>query len=59
MHHIFAVGSILSQQGDDGKLQPVAFHLRNFDTIEINYEVHDRALIAIVDSFAQWLTPGH
>ena len=50
----FALGSILSQQGMDGKLHPVAFHSRKFDVAEINYEVHDKELLAIVDSFEQW-----
>ena len=50
----FALGSILSQQGDDEKLHPVAFHSRKFDAAEINYEIHDKELLAIVDSFTQW-----
>ena len=50
----FALSSILSQQGDDEKLHPVVFHPRKFDTIEINYEIHDKELLAIMDSFEQW-----
>jgi transposase InsO family protein len=50
----FALGSILSQVGDDGKLHPVAFHSRKFEAAEINYEIHDKELLAIVDSFGQW-----
>ena len=38
----FALGSILSQQGDKKELHPVAFHLRKFDSAEINYEIHDK-----------------
>ena len=49
----FSVDSILSQQGDDEKLQ-VAFHSPKFDVAEINYEIYDKELLAIVDSFAQW-----
>ena len=49
----FALGSILWQQGVDGKLHPLAFHSCKFDTTEINYEVHDKELLAIVASFAQ------
>ena len=45
----FALGSILSRQGDDEKLHPVAFHSRKFDTAESNYEIHDKELLAIVD----------
>ena len=50
----FVLSSILSHQGDDEKLHPVAFHLRKFDSAEINYEIHDEALLAIVNTFAQW-----
>ena len=50
----FALGSILSQRGNDEKLHPVAFHSRKFDAAEINYEIHDKELLAIVDSFTQW-----
>ena len=50
----FALGSILSHIGDDGKLHPVAFHSRKFEAVDINYEIHDKELLAIVDSFRQW-----
>jgi hypothetical protein len=50
----FALGSILSQNGDDEKLHPVAFHSRKFEAAEINYEIHDKELLAIVESFEQW-----
>jgi hypothetical protein len=50
----FALGSVLSQLGDDDKLYPVAFHSRKFEPTEINYEIHDKELLAIVDSFEQW-----
>ena len=49
----FTFGSILSQQGDDEKLHLVGFHSRKFDAAEINYEIHDKELLAIVDSFTQ------
>ena len=50
----FALGSILSQPGKDGQSHPVAFHSRKFTTAEINYEVHDKELLVVVDSFEQW-----
>ena len=40
----FALGSILSQIGNDGKLHPLAFHSRKFEAAEINYEIHDKEL---------------
>jgi hypothetical protein len=50
----FALGSILSKPGEDGQLHSVAFHSRKFTAVEINYEVHDKELLAVVDCFAQW-----
>jgi hypothetical protein len=50
----FALGAVLSQNGDDGRLHPVAFHSRKFTPAEINYEIHDKELLAIVDCFKVW-----
>jgi hypothetical protein len=50
----FALGVVLSQKGDDGRLHPVAFHSRKFTPAEINYEIHDKELLAIVDCFNVW-----
>lgn len=50
----FALGAVLSQQGKDERLHPIAFHSRKFTAAEINYEIHDKELLAIVDSFQVW-----
>jgi hypothetical protein len=50
----FALGSILSQRNNENRLHPVAFHSRKFTPAEINYEIHDKELLAIVDSFKHW-----
>jgi hypothetical protein len=50
----FALGAVLSQHGEIGRLHPVAFYLRKFMAAEINYEIHDKELLAIVDSFQVW-----
>jgi hypothetical protein len=47
----YALRVVLSQNGEYGQLHPVAFHLRKFTTAKINYEIHDKELLAIVDSF--------
>jgi hypothetical protein len=52
----FALGAVLSQPDKDGRLHPVAFHSRKFTAAKINYEIHDKELLAIVDSFQEW---GH
>jgi hypothetical protein len=47
----FTLGAVLSQKGDNERLHPVAFHLRKFTLAEINCEIHDKELLAIVDAF--------
>ena len=50
----FAIGAVLSQWDDEGRLHPVAFHSRKFQPVEINYKIHDKELLAIVDAFKHW-----
>jgi hypothetical protein len=47
----FALGGTLSQTAEDKKLHPNAVHSRKFSPAEINYEIHDKELLAIVDCF--------
>jgi hypothetical protein len=47
----FTLGSTLSQTTEDNKLYPNAFHSRKFSPAEINYEIHNKELLAIVDYF--------
>jgi hypothetical protein len=49
-----ALGAVISQYGDDGLLHPVAFHSRKFGPAELNYEIYDKELLAIVDSLEQY-----
>ena len=50
----FAIGCILSQYSDDGTLHPVAFYSRKFTPAEINYEIYDKEMLAIVTAFREW-----
>ena len=50
----FAIGSVLSQFDNNGVLHPIAFHSRRFSPPEINYDIHDKELLAIIDSFKVW-----
>ena len=50
----FALGAVLSQLGDGEKLHLIAFHSRKFSAAEINYEIHNKELLAIIDSFQEW-----
>jgi hypothetical protein len=50
----FALGAVLSQKGSDDKLHPIAYQSCRFSPAEINYETHDKELLAVVDSFKVW-----
>jgi hypothetical protein len=50
----FALGAVISQKSSDDKLHPIAYHSRKFSPAEINYEIHDKELLAVVDFFKIW-----
>jgi hypothetical protein len=50
----YATGAILSQQGEDGKWHPVAFHSKSLDATQRNYPIHDMELISVIRSFEEW-----
>jgi hypothetical protein len=49
-----AIGGCLSQRGDDGLLHPIAYYSRKLTGAEANYDVHDKELLAIIDTMEQW-----
>ena len=49
-----ALGSCLSQPDAERQLHPVAYRSRMFSSPELNYDVHDKELLAIVDAFEEW-----
>ncbi len=50
----FALDMVLSQHGKDVRLHPVVFLSRKFLAMEINYEIHDKELLAIMNAFEKW-----
>ncbi|KAH7563016.1 reverse transcriptase [Bipolaris maydis] len=50
----YALGAVLSQQCPDKKWRPVFYHSRKFSGAELNYDVHDKELLGVVDAFEQW-----
>jgi hypothetical protein len=50
----FAHGAVLSQIQETKRLHPVAYHSRKFKPAEINYDVHDKEMLAIVTAFKEW-----
>ena len=47
----FALSGVLQQPDDNGILHPNAYYSRKFTPAEINYDVHYKELLAIIDSF--------
>lgn len=50
----YAIAAILSITTPDGELRPVAFHSRTMTASELNYDTHDKELLAIFEAFKTW-----
>jgi RNase H-like domain found in reverse transcriptase len=50
----YALSAILSLFDDEGVLHPVTFHSRTFTGAELNYDVHNKELLAIFEAFQHW-----
>jgi len=44
----YATGGVLSTKCEDGKWRPVAFISKLLNTMERNYEIHDKEMLAII-----------
>lgn len=49
-----ALGAVLLQYQEDGFLHPVAYHSQSLAPAELNYKIHNKELLAIVDSLRKW-----
>ncbi|CEL56321.1 hypothetical protein RSOLAG1IB_11892 [Rhizoctonia solani AG-1 IB] len=49
-----ALGSVLSQRQSDGRLHPIGFLSESFKGAEVNYNTHDKELLAIIRSLEHW-----
>ena len=45
------LGSILNQSDEEKRLYSVIFYFRKFIAPELNYDIYDKKLLAIVDNF--------
>jgi hypothetical protein len=50
----FAIAAVLSQKFEDGRLHPVDFQSRKLSSPEMNYDVYDKEMLAIVFAFKKW-----
>ncbi|CCO36554.1 hypothetical protein RSOLAG1IB_12223 [Rhizoctonia solani AG-1 IB] len=49
-----ALGLVLSQRQSDGRLHPIGFLSESFKGAEVNYNTHDKELLAIIRSLEHW-----
>ena len=50
----YTLATILSIVNEDNKVHPVAFHSCTFTAAELNYNTHDKELLAIFEAFKIW-----
>ena len=51
----YALGAVISQRGpDDGLLHPITFFSRKFNSAELNYEIYDKEMLAIVETMDRY-----
>ena len=51
----YAVGAVVSQRDPgSGRLHPITFHSRKFNSAELNYEIYDKEMLAIVETMDRY-----
>jgi hypothetical protein len=50
----YAIGAVLKQKGEDNLWHPTAYISKAMDLAECNYNIHDKELLAIFQSFKAW-----
>jgi len=50
----YAMGGVLSMEGEDGRWRPVAFLSKSLNETERNYEIHDKEMLAIIRGLETW-----
>src|SRR5882672_1234183 len=50
----YALAAVLSITTPTGELHLIAFHSQTFSALELNYDVHNKELLAIFEAFKPW-----
>jgi len=50
----YALAVILFIVNEDNEVHPVAFHSCTFTAVELNYDTHNKKLLAIFEAFKIW-----
>ena len=49
----YTIGACLTQKGDNSKIQTVAFYSRKITGPKLNYDIHDKELLAVVEALRE------
>jgi hypothetical protein len=52
----YAIRAVCSQPDDTGVLHPLGYFSRKLKDTDLNYDIHDKELLAIVDGLNKWGT---
>src|SRR3979490_2002166 len=50
----YTLAAILSSIDLEGEIHPITFHSQTFTAPKLNYDIHDKELLAIFKAFKQW-----
>ena len=50
----YALATIISSWTPNSEIHPIAFHSHSFNPAEVNYNTHDKELLAIFEAFKHW-----
>jgi hypothetical protein len=50
----YAIGICINQLGKNKKLHLIAFYLRKMILAKINYDIHDKELLAVITALQEW-----
>ena len=50
----YAIGAYLTQKGNDDKIRTIAYYAHKITEPELNYDIHDKELLAIVEALREW-----
>ena len=50
----YALGTILSQHQEDDIWYPIAYMSKSLNSVERNYPIYDKELLAIIKSLEEW-----
>ena len=50
----YAIGAVLQQRDEKGKLHPIAFMLKTMDSSQHNWDIYTKELFVVVEALMHW-----